>query len=234
MSILKQDRFHFGVCGHNPNHGICTGYPQHQVENHIRLAAKLGVKIYRVDFEMQNFDWTDKLVSLAEQYGMEIMAIVYEADGLAEQIAIRYKGRIRYYQVCNEIDCGTFKTIPGHPDADGREVSDFHLDKLADYAERVKAIIQELRRGDPEALLCINGTWKHTGMIDYMLSQGVDFDILGWDWYSNMEAGYGIKNCIKDLLNYKKDIIFCETNIWPATHEEKDRASYITSLMKEI
>lgn len=90
----------------------------------------------------------------------------------------------------------------------------------------------ELRRGDPDAQLCLNGTWKHTGMIDYMLANGVEFDILGWDWYSNMEEEYGIRHCVQDLLQYGKDLIFCETNIWPHTHTDGQRADYLTNLMK--
>ena len=233
MPQFEQNTFQFGVCGHNPSHAICNGYPQEQTLTHLHLAAQLGVKLYRFDTELNNWLWMDLLVETAGKYGLDLMAIVYQADGLAEKMAARYRGKIKYYQICNEIDCLTFKKIPGVPDADGREIHDFDENKLADWADRCRRIAAELRRGDPEAKLCLNGTWKHTGMIDYMLANGVDFDILGWDWYSNMES-YGIRNCVEDLLRYEKDIIFCETNIWPHTHKEEDRAPYLVGLMNAL
>lgn len=230
MAVYNQDKFQFGVCAHNPSHGCCTGYPKRMMTKHLELARDLGVKLYRVDVSRTDDEWLDELVRQSADMGLELMLIVYDAD-YAGIIAERYRGKIRYYQVLNEIDCGAFKKVPGQPDASGRKISHFDEEKLEAEAERCRRIIAALRSGDPDARICINGTWMHYGMIDYMLQNGVEFDVLGWDWYSNMEAGYGIESCVEDLLKYGKDVLFCETNIWPHTHTDKDRADYICGLM---
>ena len=232
--IYDQKRIQFGVCAHNPTHGICKGYKEHLLEEHIRLAKEMGSTLYRTDVSAaDNPEWLEKLVDLAEANGIDLMLIVYK-PGFAKEVAEKFKGRIKYYQILNEIDCWTFKKIPDQPDNSGKEISHFIEEKLAGAAETCKQLSAEIREADPDAKICINGTWTHYGMIQYMMDNGVDFDIVGWDWYSHME-NYGLENCIKDLLELSdKDIVFCELNIFTKLHSEHYRPEYLTKCMDTI
>ena len=238
---LNRSGFFWGVCGHPRS---WKAYPEGQLDNQLKLVQELGVDYYRMDMPAGNEDdliYCDKVVSTAKKYNVKIFAIYYGAniiekagsEGIqanAEYFARRYKDDIFMYQIDNEIDCPTInKNNPL-----GMEISDYDLDKLDTYYEKLKHIIIGIRRGNPEAKISINGTWWHTGFIEYFLSKGLDFDIIGWDWYSSMCDKSSINDILDKLCTFGKDIIIAESNISTVTHTEAARGAYIAGLMRKV
>lgn len=99
----------------------------------------------------------------------------------------------------------------------------------------MKNIIAGIRRGDPNAKILINATWIHYGMVELLLKEyGVNIDLLGWDWYSNMDT-YGLEKLLDNLWSrFQKDILFCEMNIWTKDEPQSAMGSYLTERMKKL
>lgn len=234
MKYQQDETFRVGVSAHCPSHGMCNGYPHKYLHEHVRLAAELGVKLYRVDLGGPDDEaWFDELVPALEEKGIALMVNVGTNLEYVRKIAERYRGRIAYYQMRNEIDCECIKKNGPNGAGDGKVLSDYDIPLLDKAVADVKGISAVLREADPAAKTVVNGTWVHYGMIQYLLDHGADFDVLGWDWYSNMDH-YGIDLLLEELQRFGKDIIFCETNIWPLTHEEPDRAPWIAALLEKL
>lgn len=210
--------FDKGVSMHNKG---WAAYREDTLEQQMKLAADLGITLVRFDSmwgTINGVEWTDRFVETAEAYGLDMMMIVYVEDTeSAQAIASRYKGKIKYYQVHNEVDCATIIDA-GHS---GESLSDYDPVKLKTKTDAIKACIKGLRAADPAAEIVINSTFVHYGFTEYLVDQGVDFDVIGWDWYSQQEEwchqnrGYDITGLL-DILREKfpdKDIIFCELNI---------------------
>ena len=221
------DDFLFGVCGHPMEHSSGT-YRMATLEEQIHLVAELGVKLYRVDANLKDLttlDFMDKCIDLCRAYGLEVMLVIYDEDK-AEMCASRYKGKIKYYQILNERDAQCINTDAAGNAPDGTQISHYDPEKLVEVARQMKNIIAGVRKGDPNAEILINATWTHYGFVEAMLNYGVEFDLLGWDWYSNMDH-YGLDNLLDDLSRFDKDIIFCELNIWTKTEPQSAMAGYL-------
>ena len=95
----------WGVNGHNHTY---PAYPEEQLEEQIKLAADLGVKIYRLNYTPTNdemFSYLDKVVDTCERYGLKLFLVTFDWDfinfqnpeslyGIAKAIADRYCRRI--------------------------------------------------------------------------------------------------------------------------------------------
>jgi len=225
--------FLVGVAGH-PAAGEFTGYggSDADIERQIHAAAEMGARIYRLDGSGMAIDFLEKVITLCERYDMEIM-LVAASESSAETLTKRFKGRVKYYQVRNEMCFQSIKTEPGtqishyrmstDPDAGDNKCLDLLVNEAVD-------IIKRIRAEDPDAEVLINSTWIHYGMLDYAFArfeeEGIDVDLIGWDWYSNYETNRsnlsdhpyladGFNSFAKYLHDrYNKDIIICEYNMW--------------------
>ena len=236
---MHRDDFFWGVCGHPRR---WRAYPESQLDNQMRAAADLGVTHYRMDLPYPSEDdllYCDKVLATAKKYGLTILGILYgsgktpaEIEENARQFALRYKDDITLYQIENEIDCPTL--IPGRNPL-GLKISDYSTEKLDVFAEKLRAMIAGIRAGNPEARISINGTWWHTGFMDYFIyEKGLEFDIIGWDWYSNMCDKSSINEILDKLCSYGHDIILSEANFWPTVQTEAGQGAYIAGLMRKV
>ena len=229
--------FLVGVAAH-PSLGAPTwwsgyGGSDADIEMQIHLAAEMGSKIYRIDAQIVTADIIEKVITLCRRYGMEVMPIL-DSESSAEILAKQFRGRVKYYQVKNEMNVAAHKSIW----LDGTRISDFKMstdiprpkdEECLDLliADTVR-IIKRIRAEDPDVEILINGTWTHYGFLDYAFArfseEGVDIDLIGWDWYSDMEdnrAGHsstidGLNSVAKYLHDHygQKDILICEYNMW--------------------
>ena len=206
------------------------------IERQIHLVAEMGSKIYRLNAQSYTEDIIEKVITLCEKYGIAVMLIVDINSG-AGVVAGSFKGRVKYYQVNNEMDG---KCIDWWNN--GTEISHFKMstdiprppdDQCLDlWITRAIKGIKAVRAEDPGAKVLINGTWTHYGFLEYAFKrfkeESVDIDLIGWDWYSNDEknrggvhVGDGFNSVAKHIYNtYKKDIIICEYNRWIKDFDE--------------
>jgi hypothetical protein len=234
-----KNEFYWGVASHDYK---WRAYPAEKLEEQIKAAAEMNLNLYRVDIhpdsEEFGFDYLDKTVGLCEKYQLDMMFIIYNSNEAAFKTAKRYKGRVKYYQISNERDCQTCKI------GDGLKIEEYDMVKLAETVKLLNSIIKEIREGDPDAKLIINATWWHTGFIDYLIKEKVDFDIIGWDWYSNMDKAWydgGTKQSsviavMDKQCTYGKEILFCEINVWNQKNGDvqERRSAYLLETMTKI
>ncbi|MCL1971460.1 MAG: T9SS type A sorting domain-containing protein [Endomicrobia bacterium] len=232
--------FVVGVTGHpgwegNPAAFSGYGSSDADIERQVHLSAEMGAKIYRIHAHDFTADIFERVITLCERYGIEIMAQVNIESGAT--VANRFKGRVKYYQVNNEMDSQALKSdglggtqishfwmsTDTEPLPAGKKYLDVMINDVIDY-------IKIIRAEDPDAKVLINGGWVHYAFLDYAFERfaeaGVDIDLIGWDWYSNMEGNRdGLSPAamtVRDGLNsvakyiydcYGKDIIICEYNM---------------------
>ena len=228
------------------------------MEEQIRLAAELGVDIYRFNFNPKNgsdYSYLDRVVDWTQRYGMELMLVMDDfgpdADVLRtrfETVASRYNGRnghglIRYIQVFNEVDVWAM-TTEDFPDADNRVSGDgtnkthYSAMALAQVLAKFKAGVAGVKAGNSECKVVINISYLHTYLFDYLKDNGVEWDLTGLDWYANMQNG-SFDNILTRLsTRYPQDIIICETNIWPFTEsmesDYENDTDFLPQAMRDV
>ncbi|MCL1971461.1 MAG: T9SS type A sorting domain-containing protein [Endomicrobia bacterium] len=218
--------FLVGAAGHhghgNGNAGSWSGYGSNDadIERQIHLVAEMGAKIYRMDGGFPQYaDFVEKVITLCERYGIEVL-LIGGRSGFVRQ----FKGRVKYYQVDNEIDVRTKK--PGYPDGtdishfwmstdinrpkkkdkDGNDTDEYDDSKCLDIAiSNAIQTIKVIRAEDPGAKVMINGTATNFALLDYAFAEfakaGVDIDLIGWDWYSGHEGNREVSNpFLRDIL----------------------------------
>lgn len=220
-------------CVDNPSYRLET------LEEQVALIARLGVKFVRVDHLEVDLDYSDKLMLLLKQYGIKVM-LVYcgdiktdpdELETLSETLAMlltRYngengRGRIDYVQIGNETDIGLHEAKKS---GSGRDPSDYFIEPVAEdptipNLKTAKVFFDTLfavvRKTNKNVKTCINFCYTNYGMVRWFQDQGVDFDVVGWDWYySSVTSNPEITAQMCDELHMyfpEKEMIVCETNI---------------------
>lgn len=245
-SVSGRSDFVWGVNGHNRGY---AAYPEKELEKQLHLAAELGVKMYRFNFNpstMSDLNYLDKVVKLAEAYGMELMLVMDGTDGSSEVLKSRFQmvasrydgrsdhGRIRYIQVFNEVDVALMReTHPNGGEGDGSTERDYRKSSLDAYQKKFQAAIDGIKAGCSDTKAVINFSYRHTYMLEYFKDHGLKWDLIGLDWYSNMGDISGILDVL--LSKFSHDIILCETNYWPEANNGYDaNVSYLPNLMKQV
>lgn len=245
--------FVWGVNGHNQTY---KSYPIRTLDQQIKLAAELGVGIYRFNYNPKNgndYSYLDRVVNLVERYGMKMLLVLDDfADtpdiiqSRCETIAKRYNGKngygkIEYIQVFNEVDVWAmttkdFSDTGNRKSGDGTVASHYSQMALANVLPKFKAGVSGVRAGNPNCKVIINISYMHTYLFDYLKANGVTWDLTGLDWYQDMyEKQDGYTKILARLSErYSQDIIICETNIWPFTAQKESEYENDTSFLPQI
>ena len=238
--------------GVNMHSNFYAVYATSNLEEQFHKMTEMGCKIVRTNFTT-DFNHMDRVVAFANAYGMKVMTVigsvratneVYDAQTeyeLAKMVANRYNGKngygkVDFFQIDNEIDLylANISTEAGINFADGSS-KDKHY--IASEAQRVcdhfKNSVAGIRAADTDAKIVINSSWTHYGFHDWLRDCGVDYDIFGLDWYTDMSRNYisQEKSAVEyaDFVyeRYGKPVIICETNEWRgAAVDEDDPASW--------
>lgn len=226
--------FDWGVVMHTPNMSG-KAYNTAYLEEHLHLAAEMGSKLIRIDTNTGALAYTDKLVRLANAYGMKVMIIIYipgktltgeyDYDAIEQHFrtfASRYDGKkgygkADYIQIDNEMDV-TLMNSSSKGVSGGQNISDYDEPHLRTLTGQVKAALKGVKNSGTSAKTIINFGWTHWGMFDYFVKEGVQWDIIGYDWYSDMfQPDKNPNNYFwaGDIVyeKYKKKIVICETNM---------------------
>lgn len=184
----------------------------------VGYAKDLGVNYVRLSWETDTRDpkFNDKVISEVEKQGMGIyLAIggdseIQNSDNpyqtgydSAYQIASQFKGRIKYYQLSNEISAAALKGS----NFNGDKESDYYPEKYAKIRDWLKGANAGVKKADPSAKTVVTGMWIQYYIFNMLQNDKVDFDYIGWDWYSDMELiqdnklsdGEGILDKLKAL-----------------------------------
>ncbi len=231
------------VWGLNMHSNFYAVYGTVNLEEQVHLAAEMGCKILRNNFYVDDLYHVDTFVQLCNAYGIQVMleyggnikgatddAQRQEDYAMFKLIANRYNGKnghgkIDYIQMENELDVYFAERVSSYGGSfgDGDTISQYPMEDLERVTRNLKNASAAIREADSNVRIVINAGWKHYGMFQYFQEQGLDYDILGWDWYTDMssnlishgQTAFGIY----DTLNAKfhKPIMICETNIWTSS-----------------
>lgn len=237
----------WGVCGHPPAIDD-TSYPAAGVVDQLALAASLGVSYYRVDFLLPTLDsastdwsWYDAVVAAARSHGIQLMAILTVPDAIHDRdnafiqsqvsmLVTRYAGQIPLYQIQNEMD-GVCINGPG---VDGSSINDYNPSVYGPVRDRMAAICAGVRASDSQAGRVVNMTWKHTGFLQLLNNDGLQYEINGLDWYWGMDDLIAVLEVINRFQ--QREILLTELNIADGTQSasEADQASYIATAVQTL
>ncbi len=163
----------------------------------MKEAKKLGVSYVRVDYAPFNPKVTDTAVDAALKQGLEVVLIIpfgpnniftdknltLSAQTYVTGVVNRYKGRVMIYQLGTE---AASVALNNDASKSGIVLKDYPTAKLNAVTDWIKAAASSVKATDPKAKTLVNDQWVHTGFFDHYFAQGGDFDILGWNWFSDM------------------------------------------------
>lgn len=171
-------------------------YQPDNVDRALKLAKKLGVSHLRINYEPYGDEINDDFINRVAKTGIEPVLIVespwplhqiFEKENyqsgynLGKRVASRYQNKIKYFQVANEVSGIAIK--PRHP---GNKFSDYDLAKYQIMRDWLKGLADGIRAGNPQAQRIVSSNWIATAVIDEIIKDGVEFEIIGWDWFSEM------------------------------------------------
>ncbi len=248
--------FLWGQNMHTNNRGYDA--PDQYSEGALHLAAQMGVKMirYQANYIHQDFTEADQIIGLCNKYGIKVMLCLFpetEDEPTQETLdritqttktyAERYngkngRGKVDYFQLWNEKEIPLQSAKYGTGATTGQSINNYYTtsvegkDDLVEWTKFMKAGSKGIREADTDAKIVINFSWVAFGCIRYYVQEGVDFDIIGWDWYSSTfdtvqaekdfyAAMYGgkIGKDEKQISGVHevfpdKDVIICESNTW--------------------
>lgn len=174
------------------------------------------------------------LLSLDSTEPVQTIPNPYE-DGynVAKEVTEHYKGKIKYYQILNEVG----GTVVKGAEFGGEKESDIDTQKYSQVKEWSKGAIAAIRKSDPDAYIVIDSFWTHYKVVEMLIRDGINFDILGWNWYSDMKM-MGEKKLADDSLlvdklkSFNKPIILAEVNGAPINGKvnENSQAKFIQEM----
>lgn len=209
-------------------------------------AKELGAVDVRSNAE-ESLDDTDEFVNLAIERGLKPMLIIEpelpnffnqatytQGYNYANKIAKRYQGKVLHYQLGNEASGVAIKpTFPGN------KKTDYDDTKYAVLKEWFKGMSQGVRDADPLAYRMISANWLGTGIMDRLVEDKVEFDLIGWNWYSDMGEDLikevdGAEFSIPEYLKkYPKEFWVVELNRQGGTLDgnEQAQADYLKTFI---
>jgi len=215
----------------------------------------LGVSLLRAKYETypDSQEANDAVVNLAQKNKLELLLVLepplpdlmtqltYQVGyDWGKKVATRYKGRVGYYQLTNEVSGVVIK--PSHPGTKDNDYDEAKYQKLKTYLQGLSTGIHD---GDKNAKRVITANWISTAIIDRMYKDKVAFDIIGWNWFSDMGDDPTHKvlddGSVLDLptyfAKYKKPFWITEANESHGDFDDptgKKQAEYFNTLSANI
>lgn len=237
----------WGVNGHNRDY---PAYPQEQLEEQIKLAAELGVQVYRFNYtpvDDHMFAYLDKVVETCDRYGLKLFLVSFDQCFIgyeqpeilyatARRIAERYRDRIPMYQVSNEQDIPALD-LAHLKDPIGNDRAHYDMAHYTDIRRCMEQILRGFKDGDPGAKTVINISWRHTAILDLFAEDGLRWDITGLDWYWALDD-HGHNNIAETLEHLASlpapEIIIAEANSWEGDYRfsEEEMMNYNSHAME--
>lgn len=203
--VALADDFIWGINGHTTN--VPAYYADGSLQLQIQLLKELQVTHYRtsvtlgedgdVDYWKSEIPRWKETIEQCEKAGIKLLPLIifksadYElstetvykkAKKEGAGFARRYKNSVAAYAMGNEMDLKV--DIDGK---DGSEIAHYNLEKLSKVIAFLKGLGAGIREEDPAAKLIVNGAGRHRfGYFEYIKQQQVDYDIIGFHWYSEM------------------------------------------------
>lgn len=183
-------------------------------QKQVQLWKDLGMNNLRTNFERSGWQPLDKfndlMVKSAQDNNLKLTFIVespfedffkdanYDSGyKWGQLVGEKYSGKVGYYQLANEVS-GTVIL----PNRNGLKEEDYDPDKYKILKNYILGLSKGLKDADPNAKQIVSAHWLGLGVIDKLLNDGLDIDVIGWNWYSDMGEDITTKKLDEgDVLN---------------------------------
>lgn len=229
--LNSRSDFRFGACGQAIGPIAYTSVP---IEEQMRLLKSMGMTCYRVSImTLSNGRVTvpfrfDPMIEAAKEAGITILPMVRTVDldlsldapsnykrgfNRGKNFAALYKHLFTYYELGNELDLRC--NLPGKA---GKSVLSYDRKKFNAIAGYLKGMNNGIKSEDPDARTLVNAGWLRWGFIRKLEHHGVNFDIVAWHWYDEMENvaenNYNMSDITEELARrFDKPIWFTEIGV---------------------
>ncbi|AMR30105.1 hypothetical protein A0256_01070 [Mucilaginibacter sp. PAMC 26640] len=246
--------FVLGVNGHPLGDEAYLGV---SAADQISLIKKMGMGIYRINVRSTS-DGTvtvpqrlQPLLDAAKEGNITLLPMLYtstldyddteaiaytKGKNVGGNFAAKYGSVFKYYDMGNDLSINIINA-----GKDGRYAEDYDQKKIGVTASYLKGMNDGIHANDPDAQTMMSASWVHWGFIKFCENYGVNFDILAYHWYSDMEAAIQRSSSlnITDItltLNKifpGKPIWITEVNLRPGNMSvfEADQNSFLTSFI---
>lgn len=155
----------------------------------------------------------------------------------AFEFASHYKGKIKYYQLGNEIG-----TIALKSSWSGARIEAYDLTKFPKVAAWLKGASEGIKKGDPRAKRVITGHWLQTGFLELLTKENVGFEVIGWDWFNEKKDITKLEDenepfdLFAKLQSFNKEVWLVEAgkSSGPTLVDEEAQAEYLKSFVTQI
>ena len=230
-----------------------SAYRKVPVSKQFDLMGKMGIKIYSVDLSIDaagntNETTLSEIDAASKLKGVKLLPVIplktlnylndtltaYTAGKtLGNNIATKYGSVFEYYQLGNLQENGII--LAGKH---GNSTADYNSEKFKVLAAYIKGMNAGIKAIDTDAKTMVNATWLHFAYLQLLENAGVDFDIIGYDWFSNMDdnarRNFNIPDISLKLSSlFSKPIWFTKMNIWQGTayKTEAEQHSWLTGFI---
>jgi hypothetical protein len=223
------------------------------IATQLEEAKQLGINSVRIDYIPKHPESIDRAVNEARARNLKVVLVIpfgpkdiftdkqltTNTDNYVTDIVKRYAGNVAVYQLANEI---ASVALGNNGALHGINLKDYPADKLNAVTTWTKTAAIAVKKTDPKAKTLINDQWVHTGFFDHYIASGGEFDILGWNWFSDMGESLDTvtldkaKNQKYQLLgklkSYNKPIWLTEVNrrLGSQSNKEQEQADYIKTM----
>jgi hypothetical protein len=216
-------------------------------------AEKLGINYVRIDYVPSNPKAAEVAVDDAIKNGLKTVLVIpfgpkdiftdknleSSATTYVTDIVNKFKGKVGVYQLATEV---ASVALANNGAVHGIELKDYPPARLDAVTTWVKAATTAVKKADPSAKRLINDQWVHVGFFENYFAKGGDFDILGWNWFSDMGTSMDsvVLNAAENqnfalmekLKSYNKPIWLTEVNrrMGSQNKGEQAQAEFITTM----
>ena len=208
---------------------------------------QLGVNWIKVDYDAHaGYKRSVEMVGAATAKKLNVLFQFAPADILKSQkpyedgydlgfkMGSKLNNEVTYYQLMSE----AASTALRGPEYTGEKESDYDAAKYTIVMNWLKGASDGVRFADPKAKIVINDQWTHFAFFNMIARDGVKYDILGWNWFSDM--GFLGDKTLSDgtkvfdkIKSFNKPIIFTEINARPDSikgMDENVQADFIAKM----
>ena len=212
-------------------------------EEQIKLAKDLNIGYVRIDWEanawyngkLDPVGLNQALIAEIEKQGMKpyvglapLNDMFKSEDPYTDGYSVAYgvakeeKGKVDYYQLDNEISSQALKggEFPGDKE------DQYDQAKYKKIAQWLNGANAGVKAADPNAKTVVVGQWTQTAFFDMLKKDDINFDIIGWDWFSDMGLMKDVKifdgtYLVDKLKSFDKPVMLVEVGQRPDGNKTK-------------
>lgn len=172
-------------------------FDQTVFDKQIKDLKDLGINHLRTNFEKNGhtpISWAnDLMVKAARDNAWRLTFIVEHPfkDFFSEanyengyewgkKVGSSYPGKVDYYQLANEVSGSVISS------GNGLKKEDYDSQKYEILKDYLLGLRDGIHKTDPKAKFILSAHWICLAVIDMLIGDGLEVDVIGWNWYSEM------------------------------------------------